>query len=191
VIDLSLSEAETLAAKAARGAGFPWGLADEIGRAARTLAAQGESWGEALLALAGAAQTFEAPAFDRIALWLRGEQDVPGARPLCPIRTAALVLDGMVDIGAATRISNVGLPIWLAAMLRQSGRWIVEFNRSLAQSDVTIRRSAMAEYAPGGRRALIASHSLAALNGYAARTYVPESERSRKRGAGGGRVDDE
>jgi hypothetical protein len=191
VIDLSLNEAETLAAKAARGAGFSWGLADEIGRAARTLAAQGESWGEALLALAGAAQTFEAPADERIALWRRGEQDAPGARPLCPVRTAALVLDGSAYFAALTRISNVGLPIWLAAMLSQSGGWIVEFNRSLAVSDVTVRRRATTDCAPGARRALIAPHSLAGLNGYAARTYVPESERSRKCGAGGGRVDDE
>jgi hypothetical protein len=190
VIDLSLNEAETLAAKAARGAGYSWGLADEVGRAARILAAQGESWGEALLALADGAQTFEAPADERIALWRRGEHDAPGARPLCPVRTGALILDGPA-LAAVTRISNVGLPIWLAAMLRQSGGWIVEFNRSLAVSDVTIRRGARVEYASGARRALIAPPSFAALNGYAARTYVPASERSRKRGAGGGSVDDE
>jgi hypothetical protein len=69
VIDLSLNEAETLAAKAARCAGFSWGLADEIGRAARVLAMQGEDWGEALLALVGAAQALEAPSAERIALF--------------------------------------------------------------------------------------------------------------------------
>jgi hypothetical protein len=190
VIDLSLNEAETLAAKAARGGGFSWGLADDIGRAARLLAAQDESWGEALLALVSAAQTFEAPAAERIAQWRRGELDIPGPRPLCPVRTAALLLDDAADIGAAVRISKVGLPIWLAAMLRRSG-WIVEIKEPLATCDVTIRRGAGIERAPNARRAAIAPPTLAALSGYAARTYVPESERSRRRGAGGGRVDDE
>ena len=190
MIDLSLNEAETVAAKAARGAGFSWGLADEIGRAARLLAARGQSWDEALLALFGAGQTFEAPAAERIALWRRGEQDIPGARPLCPVRTAALLLDDAADIGAAVRISKVGLPIWLAAMLKRSG-WIVEIKEPLATGDVTIRRGAAVECAPSARRAAIAPPTLAALSGYAARTYVPESERSRRRGAGGGRVDDE
>ena len=41
------------------------------------------------------------------------------------------------------------------------------------------------------RRGAIDERTLAALNSFAARTYVPESERSRARGAGGGRVDDE
>ena len=190
MIDLSLNEAETLAAKAARGGGFSWGLADDIGRAARLLAAQGESWGEALLALISAAQTFEAPAPERIALWRRGERDVPRPRPLCPVRTAALLLDDAAEIGAAVRISMVGLPIWFAAMLKPSG-WIVEMREPLATCDVTIRRCAGIERAPDVRRAAIAPPTLAALSGYAARTYVPESERSRRRGAGGGRVDDE
>lgn len=37
----SLNEIQTLATKAARGAGLPWGLADEAGRAARWLEARG------------------------------------------------------------------------------------------------------------------------------------------------------
>ena len=191
MIDLSLNEAETLAAKAARGGGFSWGLADDIGRAARLLASQGESWGEALLALFGAKQTFEPPAAERIALWRRGEQDIPGARPLCPVRTAALLLDDAADIGATLRIAKVGLPIWLTAVLTRAGGWIVDVQDTLAESDVIVRRDAAVERAPGARRAAIAPPTLAALNGYAARTYVPESERSRRRGAGGGTVDDE
>jgi hypothetical protein len=41
------------------------------------------------------------------------------------------------------------------------------------------------------RRAPISRESFEALNAFASLTYVPESERSRARGAGGGRVDDE
>jgi hypothetical protein len=192
VIDLSLNEAETLAAKAARGGGFSWGLADDIGRAARRLARQGENWSEALLALVSTEQTFEAPTVERISLWRRGERDAPGARPLCPIRTAALLLDAaVVDIGVALRLSKVGMPIWLAAMLTRSAGWTVEAKEPRGVCDATIRRCVMVECSSGARRAAIAPHIFAALNGYAARTYVPESERSRRRGAGGGGVDDE
>jgi hypothetical protein len=190
VIDLSLNEAETLAAKAARGGGFSWGLADEIGRGARVLATQGENWGEALLALLGA-QAFEAPSAERVALWRRGKRDVPSAQPLCPVRTAALLLDDAAELGPATlRIANVGLPIWLSAMLGRSGQWMVELDQPLAAGEVTIRRIAIAARRHGANRAAAPPQMLAALNAYAARTYVPESERSRRCGAGGG-VDDD
>ena len=192
MIDLSLNEAETLAAKAARGAGFSWGLADEIGRAARVLAMQGEDWGEALLALVGAAQAFEAPSAERIALWRRGEQDLPGAQPLCPVRTAAFLLDVAAEFRPAPlRIANVGLPIWLSAILARSGQWIAELEEPLAAGGVTIRPIAVAAFLLGANRAALAPKMLAALNAHAARTYVPESEPSRRRGAGGGSVDDD
>lgn len=41
-LDLSLGEFEALVTKAARGAGFPWGVAAEAGRAAREAAASGD-----------------------------------------------------------------------------------------------------------------------------------------------------
>ncbi|MEM7545845.1 MAG: DUF3726 domain-containing protein [Pseudomonadota bacterium] len=40
-LDLSLGEAEALITKAARGAGYPWGVAAEAGAAARNLIASG------------------------------------------------------------------------------------------------------------------------------------------------------
>ena len=191
-MDLSLNEAETLAAKAARGAGFPWGLADEIGRAARVLAMQREDWGEALLALVSAAQSFEAPAPERVERWRRGGSDMPGSQPLCPVRTAALLLDDAIELDSrALQIARVGQPIWLAAMLTRPSDWIVDFDEPLGDGDVTLRRGVAAVRPLGVRRAAITLQTLTALNGYAARTYVPESERSRKRGAGGGTVDDD
>ncbi len=42
--DLSLNEVETLAAKAARGSGLSWGLADDVAKAARRLACAGLNW---------------------------------------------------------------------------------------------------------------------------------------------------
>lgn len=192
MIDLSLNEAETLAAKVARGAGFSWGLADEIGRAARWMATEGDGWSEALLALAQAAGELEAPAPDRIARWRRGDPDAAGARPLCPVRTAALLIDDAAEIGAGPlRIARVGLPIWLGAMLNGSGVWVADVQPRIASGDVMVRRGLLPARSEGARRAAIEAETLAALGVYAARTYVPESARSRRRGAGGGSVDDD
>jgi hypothetical protein len=192
VIDLSLNEAEALAAKAARGAGFCWGLADEIGRAARAMATESDGWSEALLTLARVAGGFEAPNPERIARWRRGERDAAGARPLCPVRTAALLIDDAAELGAGPlRIAHVGLPVWLGAMLKRSGVWIADVEPRIASGDVTIRRGSDPAGSNGARRAAIAPATLGALSAYAARTYVPESARSRRRGAGGGSVDDD
>jgi len=93
VIALSLNEVETLSTKAARGAGFSWGLAEDIGRAARRIAVEDDNWGVAMLSLAENAQSFAAPDPARAARWRKGEADKPAEGPLCPIRTAALLLD--------------------------------------------------------------------------------------------------
>lgn len=192
MIDLSLNEAETLAAKAARGAGFSWGLAEEIGRAARVMATEGDGWSEALLTLARAAGDFEAPKPERVARWRRCERDAAGARPLCPVRAAALFIDDAAELGAGPlRIAHVGLPVWLGAMLKCSGIWIAEVEPRAASGDVTIRRGSDPTPCGGARRAAIAPATLADLGAYAARTYVPESAGSRRRGAGGGSVDDD
>jgi hypothetical protein len=193
VIDLSLNEVETLSAKAARGAGFSWGLAEDIGRAARRIAVEDENWGSAMLSLVENAQSFEAPAPDRTTRWRNGEADVAAARPLCPIRTAALLLDDPPPASAMPlTILDVGLPVWLDAMLRRSNmRMARPVGLMTPLADVIIEGRAAAMQPITGRRGAIDERTLAALNSFAAKTYVPESERSRVRGAGGGRVDDE
>lgn len=84
-IRLSLSEIEALGTKAARAAGFDWGLAEEAGWATARLAQLGIEAPELLLRL------LEAP---------RGARPRPAAerwaaagRPLCPILTGAAVAD--------------------------------------------------------------------------------------------------
>ena len=90
------------------------------------------------------------------------------------------------------RIAHVGLPIWLEAMLGGSGVLSAEVGDPLAATgDVVIHRAAIAARPVYARRAAIAQQTWAELNAYAAQTYVPESENSRVRGAGGGSVDDE
>lgn len=191
MIELSLNEVETLSAKAARGAGFSWGLAEDIGRAARRIAVENEKWAPAILTLAENGQSFAAPAATRVAGWRTGEADVAAGKPLCPIRTAAVLLDDPPSALPLT-ILNVGLPVWLDAMLRRSAMRLAHPVEPLtARADIVVERRAEAAQPVTGRRGAIDERTLAALNSFAARTYVPESERSRLRGAGGGRVDDE
>jgi len=192
VIALSLNEVETLSTKAARGAGFSWGLAEDIGRAARRIAVEDDNWGVAMLSLAENAQSFAAPDPARAARWRKGEADKPAERPLCPIRTAALLLDDPLPASVLPlTITGVGLPVWLDAMLRHSAMRMARPVGPATRADVVIERRADIEQPATGRRGAIDERTLAALNSFAARTYVPESERSRARGAGGGRVDDE
>lgn len=197
MIELSFNEVETLSAKAARGAGFSWGLAEDIGRAARALATEGHDWGSAVLSLVENARSFEAPDPMRAARWCQGEgdgePDVATGGPLCPVKTGALLLDHPPPTGAMPlTILDVGLPVWLDAMLRRSAMRLAHVPAlSVSRADVVIEhRSGIGQARAGSRRA-VEQQTLVALNSFAAKTYVPESESSRVRGAGGGRVDDE
>ena len=176
MIELSLNEVDALAARAARGAGFSWGLADDVGRAARLLAGEGADWSASLLALLERAPRL-AP---------------PGARegaPLCPVRMAAYLNDASTETGALV-LRDVALPVWFDALLKTEGLWRVETDLLAATADATLTRGASAA-PPGARRASISRSAYDALNALAARLYVPESDRSRTRGAGGGRVDED
>ena len=192
MIELSLNEVETLSTKTARGAGFSWGLAEDIGRAARRIAVEDDNWGVAMLSLAENAQSFAAPDPARAACWRKGEADKPAERPLCPIRTAALLLDDPLPASVLPlTITGVGLPVWLDAMLRRSAMRLARPVGPVTRADVVVEHRAEIEQSATGRRGAIDERTLAALNSFAGKTYVPESERSRVRGAGGGRVDDE
>jgi hypothetical protein len=198
VIDLSLNEAEALAAKVARGAGFSWGIAEDIGRAARALACSGAPWAEALAALTDQTAQFERPSLHQ--MLHRSDDHAAGnpANPLCPIRTALLMLDAGVDLAVGPlQLERVALPIWIDALLlalNPSVAYRVDYRNGgglSSQCDVTITSAEGQARSDEFRRASITPELLAALQAIAHRTYVPESERSRARGAGGGSVDGE
>jgi hypothetical protein len=202
VTELSCNEVESLALKVGRGAGFSWGLAEEIGRGARALAQRGGPWAEALLALARDATSWRAPSSLRVQGWRERRDEVDAASPLCPLRVAALLIDDPSILnGGPLRIANVGLPLWIAALLAGSGlgkEFEVDWPGASAgallttAADVVIgRRPALRAPAPPRRRLLADDAALAALGAVAARVYVPASEGSRAQGAGGGSVDDE
>ncbi|MCA0320719.1 MAG: DUF3726 domain-containing protein [Proteobacteria bacterium] len=107
-IDLSLNEVETIAAKAARGAGLSWGGAEEIGKAARVMATAGAHWDDLLVDLLPAVATGAMPAVE-IALLDRFASVQGGARTrfaIAPLRLAALEALGARTYVAATARSR-------------------------------------------------------------------------------------
>jgi Protein of unknown function (DUF3726) len=210
VIELSLNEVEMLAAKVSRGAGFDWGLCDDIGKCARALAAGGLPWASSLLALAQ-----DAPALVAPTLSLSAETAIlPAATGfrLCPIRTGALIADRPHLVTSPLRIDHVAHPLWLVGF---AVLWSTPQTVSWHGSYADIRNGAVAAQADHGgwlapnasvtvgtapgdvhepdrhRRASVDAKVFEALGAMAARTYVPASASSRATGAGGSRTDDE
>jgi hypothetical protein len=111
VIDLSLNEVETIAAKAARGAGLSWGGAEEIGRAARAMARAGLPWDVQLLdLLAGVpvaiTAAFEGVALERFAAPAAALQQPDGRYAIAPDHLAALEAIGARTYVPATARSR-------------------------------------------------------------------------------------
>jgi hypothetical protein len=198
--ELSLNQVESLALKVGRGSGFPWGLAEDIGRGARALAQRGFPWAEALVGLAREAGLWQSPSPQRVEGWRERRPEIESVAPLCPVRAAALLIDDPSVLGGRPlRLANVGLPLWIAALLAAAGKDLdaewpeASIDGLLTRAaDVTIWPRA-AQRAPTSlrRRSSADEAVLAALGAVAARVYVPASESSRARGAGGGSVDDE
>jgi hypothetical protein len=213
--ELSLNEVESLAAKVGRGCGFSWGLAEEIGRSARQLARAGFPWAEALLLLAEKTSGLQPPSLAQAERWREHRSAVGSTTPLCPVRAAALLIDDPTILQTKPlHLENVGVPIWIAGMLAASsaaGGFEVAWPAAsalAARQGILQKARTGAWLAPAAdvrispvvappsqppllRRALVDDAILAALGSFAARIYVPASESSRAKGAGGGSVDEE
>lgn len=214
MIELSLNEIDALAAKAARGAGFSWGLAEEVAQSTRWLASHGLAWDRLLLTLLehGGTRSGDDPVID-------GGPVHPAAAGgvLCPVRLAAY----WSDCGAPAGLTAVRVhtPVFvipaLARAVARSGEW-----RTLAWPGVAVTigpGAAAADWAavasaglaatltlaalPAGlsaeplarrhRPAAITADAEARLAAFAARTYVKASLTSRLAGAGAGLSDND
>ena len=195
---LSLPEIRALCTKAARGAGYSWGLAEEAGMAAQWLEARG--WPGAFL-VAQLLETGEA-----YGLPAPPDPAQPGwgaeATPLCPLTTGAYLSD--TARADALDLSVVASPALLAPFLGPtalfragwSGAWIaIDADALFGQGDALLAPVAGPVsltsaghpgtlHAPGGPAAPRDVHD--SLTRFAGRTYVPESDESRSRGAGDG-----
>lgn len=201
---LSRNEVEGLCAKAARGAGLSWGLAEEAGRAAGWLVVHGLDGADALLAeLDRRATRCQAPDV------ARGRWRATGAAPLCPIATGSALDDfagleeGLAEDTALT-VGPVGAPVlllpflvniaealggavtmrWDGGELALDGRGIVRGDvGALAAQDDAVLELFVSREAGAGRAGPapcpVGRDTVLDLNALAMKTTVPSSEQSR------------
>ncbi len=168
VIDLSLSEFESLAFMALRGAGYPWGLAADGALAARRLAQAGQPATTTVLGLVDQLDEVVVAdvAPDPASRW-RSPSGV-----LCPICVGAALNDFSPSEEVIELVlADDGLvePTLAAAL---NGRGV--------QPDAGTCSRVSASTADVER-----------LKGYAQRTYAPATEASRQAGAGAGTTDND
>ncbi len=211
---VSLAEIDAMGRKAARGAGFSWGMAEEAGRAARWLAAYRLPGPEALVAVLNqvdAAVPEHAPRIDDDVWYCNAEA-------LCPIASGAALSDRAEAIvqGGSFRLGPVIWPVLVVPFLCRAARDL-DCAMTLSGGDFLIHatregpvaRDWWAVTMPLSRELLVTrtmespgelrrpgpdAHVLPValwrrLDHFAQRTYAPATEASRRAGAGAGLID--
>ncbi|MFK7939948.1 MAG: DUF3726 domain-containing protein [Roseovarius sp.] len=213
----SLSEIEGLARKAAKGAGYAWGMAEEAGKSVRFLCAAGLPGAEALAGLLQLNDTRDYAAYCPDCT-----QDIWSARtgPLCPVVTGAALCDRATELGKGTTITlkSTSFPLlllpaiasasdladaplslqWNGLRMTRADRetWIettAQAQNPAEKSDITITRSTSnsGTRVRRGYRGEIAPDVTEILNVFAHRTYAPDTPESRLSGAGAGLTDND
>lgn len=210
-VNLSLNEVELAAKKAARGAGYPWGLAEEAAKATRWLCENGLDGCAILLSMLKMNDGIGN--FGRVAeidqgIW-RG---VTGK--LCPIAAGASLSDCASCLNAINiHMENVAQPALLIpfaaiASNRIGADLMIVWSRSTAVTDGAelefsgsldhfAIRATVTESGMTGRpiarqtRASPEFDIWESLNSFAERTYAPATDESRFRGAGSGDSDND
>ena len=186
----SLNEVEAMARKATRGAGEDWGLAEEAGRAARWLCAQGIDGVAALTdCLAREARDGACPLRLGCDLSDRAAALVSGRRRYKDVASPVLLLP---FVAMAAR--QIALPLWVEC----DGSHAVTDGQGLAMTspfpahamrvDVLVDGGLSAPL-PRQTRARPDPAAWAMLCRFAHKTYAPASEASRLRGAAAGLSD--
>lgn len=181
-IDLSLGEVQSLAVKAARGAGRAVGVAEDAGRATRWLWARGI---DGTQALAGLLQATDGRTAAEIAPAL--PDLTPVRMAICPLALGGYLSDvGMIPQGSLGPVWAPDLVLPFMADVAPEGVDIVAEQPDVS-GPVRIRLTVRdAPRAVVQSRALVPSDTLNILLDFAARTYAPATEESRARGAGAG-----
>lgn len=208
-LSLSLNEAEALAKKAARGAGYPWGLAEEAGRAVGWLEARGLPGCGALAALLSGGGDATPPV-------IGGSVWRPAAGALCPIATGAALSDraGLpggvpLEIGPIREVLLI-VPFAAATAAARAGGGTITLTwaggaavTDGVDAEVTGPATVCCErlaVTVGGRidtpaqcrsRACPSQRDFDALSRFAGLTYAPATEESRAKGAGAGASDND
>ena len=209
-MSFSLNETAALAKRAARGAGYPWGLAEEAGWSVRWLCAHGQDGTAVLTRLL---QLELGPELDQHrpnrngSIW-------KGQRRLCPLATGAAVSDFSSSLKwERFELHAIAEPLLLlpfaAAAARRIGTSVklqseaacavvngcgLELHGNFETLACRLQLSAGAMSILPGKsrdRATPAQADWDMLNGLANRTYAPATEASRRLGAGAGQTDND
>lgn len=206
MIDLSLGEFGAIVAKAFRGAGYSWGLAEDASFAARRLAAHGLPSGSMASSLLSAVDGHPTTALMPTAEWT-STGDV-----LCPICVATSIIDlGGLD---SLTLDSVVEPLFVAPILGASLARGADRGYSLAWpgggAAVSSASISVHGEAPSGpvklviarsdstavtseirNRIVVGNETLAHLEAFAHRVYAPATDASRESGAGAGLLDND
>lgn len=207
----SLNEIEATAKKAARGAGYPWGLAEEAGKATRWLCAHDCDGVAALAALLTAVDQAS------ITEWSPGVTGGVWRAPkgvLCPIATGAALSDraGLLP-STDLQMGDMAQPIMLvpfAAMASKTlnqpisikwegadnvvdgGAFSLKGAAPCATPWVRVKTGGQTDHPQTPRsRAQPVPHAWRTLMDFAHRTYAPATDESRQKGAGAGLSDND
>ena len=211
----SLNEIEAMGKRAARGAGLPWGLAEEAGKAARWLTARGLPGAEQLadiLTRNDKRDYAELAPVDVDGIW-----QAPAGR-LCPLISGAALCDRAAAIadGRAIELGETAQPLLLLPSIAGAAK-LTGSAIAIAWKDVVVTLSPGCESIEGNRDALttrstervrcrraddivepgvpaapvatIDAATWSRLAAFAQRTYAPATEASRLSGAGAGLSD--
>ena len=210
-MNLSLNEVEATAKRATRGAGYPWGLAEEAAKATRWLCAHGIDGCGVLARILSQ--------FDRADLGACTPTDLgtswTSARGiLCPLTTGTAISDRAADLRAGSiQLGRVAEPQMLLPFVAQSALQLgstvsiawdgvaaatdgsqLELNgESGAIADaVTVETDgSIGDPVSLHTRAEPDNDDLETLSRFAQRTYAPATEESRLLGAGAGLSDND
>jgi len=202
----SLNEIETTVLKAARGAGYGWGLAEEAGAAARWLAEHDLPWGASVgtvladntVRLVGSQRAMSNPLV--AATWACDDLAIDAGTPLnLTAVVAPLWLAAVVGVGSRGKPVRVSMEWPQTALLTLRGalQQAVGDLANAGPAPVCIRTRHLAGEAvvvartPSQRGRCVEEAVWRLLTDLEKRTYVPASVRSRERGAGAGISDND
>ncbi|WP_343565221.1 DUF3726 domain-containing protein [Kiloniella sp. b19] len=205
----SLNEVEATAKRAARGAGYSWGLSEEAGKATRWLCAHGLDGVGALCVL------LEQGLADD--LLPNAPQDLSSnrnsQRKICPLLAGAALSDFSAQRELPVSMQKLAVPMLILPFVASVARrlrlcLVVNCGDAVFSTDGVRLRAAGVLPEKAGEvtitagditgdetaictRASPSAESWDLLNSFARRTYAPATEESRLRGAGAGLSDND
>lgn len=190
---LSLTELESLSKRAARGAGFSWGMAEEAGKATRWLAMHGLPSAHVLAQLL---QARAAGLTDQCPLTLGAQiADSNTTTAQVEVRQPLLILPFIAAVAQQSK-TTIGITApGIAASVTFVGNLFVTDENPIA--DTAPQTVSIAPATPSGQpytpqsRTTVSARDFAILQEFEMQTFAPATEASRLAGAGAGVSDND